>query len=58
MIEKARDLNSDNQKILLAYLHALHMQELLTQPRDPQWVYRNIQAHWLRQSAPSAHWVG
>jgi len=56
MIAKARNLNNHNRKILLAYLHALHMQELLTSPRDPQWVYRTLQAHWVK-SAPSIHWV-
>lgn len=55
MIEKARNLNKGNRKILLAYLHALHMQELLTSPRDSHWVYRTIQSHWVR-SAP-VHWV-
>lgn len=56
MIEKAKTLSRGNRKILLAYLHALHMQELLTSPREPHWVYNNVIAHWVR-SAPSAHWV-
>lgn len=51
----AQALNPINREILLAYLHLLHFQERLTFARRA-WVYRAIQAHWLR--APHlAHWL-
>jgi hypothetical protein len=52
MIEKAKGLSRGRQEILLAYLHFLHMTELLTH-HDPQSNYRNYQYHWVRPAPPS-----
>jgi hypothetical protein len=52
MIEKAKELSKGSQEILLAYLHFLHMTELLTH-HDPQSNYRNYQYHWVRPALPS-----
>lgn len=56
---RARNLNAVNKEILLAYLHFLHMTEHLpyTRTRRWDWVYRNIQAHWVG-AYPRQHWVG
>jgi hypothetical protein len=56
MIEKAKGLNKNNQEVFLAFLHFLHMTEHLGRPRQKEWVYKNIQAHWVR-SKPVAYWV-
>lgn len=69
MIEKAKDLNKGSQQTLLAYLHYLHMLELINRHPVPiryHWAYPahfprpSTNAHWLRPSSPpttTAHWV-
>jgi hypothetical protein len=48
MIGKARSLSENNKDIFLAFLHMLHVTEHLNAVRPASWVYRNIQAHWVR----------
>lgn len=43
MIGKARNLNKLNQRKLLAYLHYLHIHELIPY----HWVYPEFKAHWI-----------